>query len=108
MFQSGQGTKRAGFGLHSDDQQSVRHWAEVATKRARSVHFGLADVIEVPSWKDETKEMHYGTNEIRDQPFNMDGALDVEGVAVACRVAFRAASILGFMFACAALDLVPM
>jgi len=70
-----------------------------------SVRFGLADVIEVPSWKEETKQMHYVAQA---QLHDMEGALDMETVARVSRIVFRAAVLVGCMAACAALDVVPL
>lgn len=81
------------------------HWTEIAKKRSRTVRFQPAVVIKVPSWKEDTKKMHYSRDdEDVVEDFDFDDILEKVSAALFSRTALRVVVAVGSMAAYAALD----
>lgn len=87
------------------EQPPVEHWTEIAEKRSRTVRFQPAVVIKVPSWKEETRRMHYSRDaEDEGEGFDLDDTLDKVRAALFSRTALQLVVAVGSMAAYSALD----
>eukprot|EP00930_Biecheleria_cincta_P063875 TRINITY_DN49407_c0_g1_i1.p1 TRINITY_DN49407_c0_g1~~TRINITY_DN49407_c0_g1_i1.p1 ORF type:complete len:189 (-),score=32.42 TRINITY_DN49407_c0_g1_i1:258-824(-) len=81
------------------------HWTEIAKKRSRTVRFQPAEVIKVPSWKEELKQMHYSRHdEDVVEHLDLDDTLETVRAALFSRTTLQVVVAVGSMAAYAALD----